>query len=956
MVPGAIQPKYHHYIPYFILKTFADNFSLSTSNYIASNSEVFLKPDLPPDWRLNGSGRRKKKGKGTNRRGKHLIKVYQVENQTTELNDADKSYGIEYMYRDITEDDCMRFENLLSKIESTSSIFIRKIWAGEDLLLTRVQLTELKKFLAIMTYRSENRRNKYHNDTFNLQTRASIRTHMHHKNIKNVKDVWFDNLKWFIKTPTEDIMAEYKNAMMGMKDLRTRAYKGPIHILELLDFGGACGSYMCIWEAEKGSEFILSEGCFGAWEGDIREPFHTFYVVSPRYCIVLVNRLELWSLARYLPSRSWFEGNIHAFPDTVYKNGLPPSTPNANFFSPEDVFKYGRIIIPKDDVYFVNSIFLDAREKCLTYNSSVSMYKTLRYYDMMKKIRPDLIKVDRVHNAEDGRNSMTIDSAASTSTASGIQEKEYVRAAERYTSGNTYRANEFSPPYIFEYEHTVSKKRKATGQTAKSNKKVKKEPHGKVKRDTASERAREEMDKGLAPDLATKTYKRNLGNMDGLEEKLRQLRQDIHQYIDSTIQEMVSLNTELLRCEAMAVITYVNSIMSSNPSISTSSVDIAIRRDSLQYIAHDRYGYFSTLIKAIYHIEDNIKASGTSFDAAVRTIKLFMAIPSEKDLARTWSQEWVTDQDGMALLDTIDEKGVSAIHDPVSLHWILNTVLPDAKRIVYVPMPVYKDCYCPMSALQDIEAVLRIGGDQAARADLVQIIGTLAKATCRYELRLLKAEPGWSTEYKEAKVKVKYTIKRSLLELDANTRACKYALDGTLLTDGHQTKILAYSLVRPKKKAKDSSTPPSAPTKDSMPSPSSPTSTRSKFKDIRAAIPNPETLQDDILAIDSGIVKTATAVIVDSSDVGKSWNMSFSRRSHTLHSRIYNKMMDRAKKDMRHGSEGIATIQQVELGVHTLECRHDTNSDLPTHHANLTTNFKLYAESVLIAMPLLLRI
>lgn len=215
---------------------------------------------------------------------------------------------------------------------------------------------------------------------------------MRHKTITRIQDVWFDNLKWPIKTSTEEIMEECKKAMISFMHSGTGEYKGPIHITELLDFGDSCRNYMCIWQAEKGSEFILSEGCIGAWEGDRMDPFHTFYVVSPRYCIVLVNRLELWSLARHLPFRSWFEGDIHAFPETVYKKGLLPSAPNVDFFSPEDVFKYRRIIVPKEDVYFVNSIFLDAREKCQTYNSNVSMYKTLRYYHIMKTIRPDLFK------------------------------------------------------------------------------------------------------------------------------------------------------------------------------------------------------------------------------------------------------------------------------------------------------------------------------------------------------------------------------------------------------------------------------------------------------------------------------------------------------------------------------------------------------------------------------------
>lgn len=214
MAPVSKHHKYHHYIPHFILKTFADNFSLTTPNYIASTSEVSLPTALPPDWRSKGSGGRNKKGKKKNRG--HLIKVYQVEDQTTALNDAAKSYGVDYMYQDIAEVDSMKFEDLLSKMESTSSTFIRKIWTGEDLSLTRVQLAELKKFLAIMMYRSENRRNQYYEDRFNPETRMSIYKHMRHKNITKIQDVWFDNLKWLIKTPTEEIMEEYKKTVISL--------------------------------------------------------------------------------------------------------------------------------------------------------------------------------------------------------------------------------------------------------------------------------------------------------------------------------------------------------------------------------------------------------------------------------------------------------------------------------------------------------------------------------------------------------------------------------------------------------------------------------------------------------------------------------------------------------------------------------------------------------------------
>ncbi|KAG0249412.1 hypothetical protein BGZ95_007556, partial [Linnemannia exigua] len=46
---------------------------------------------------------------------------------------------------------------------------------------------------------------------------------------------------------------------------------------------------------------------------------------------------------------------------------------------------YRRILVPKKDVFTVNGIFLDARTKYLTYKSSASMYKSLRFYDKVKK-------------------------------------------------------------------------------------------------------------------------------------------------------------------------------------------------------------------------------------------------------------------------------------------------------------------------------------------------------------------------------------------------------------------------------------------------------------------------------------------------------------------------------------------------------------------------------------------
>ncbi|KAG0010175.1 hypothetical protein BGZ80_001709 [Entomortierella chlamydospora] len=254
----------------------------------------------------------------------------------------------------------------------------------------------MKKFLVVMMYRAEHRRSQYFNQRFDPFTETSVKKHMDYNKFSNIQMVWFENLKWIIEASTEDIKEEYKKAIVArVKSGRPTAllspYQGPIHAAELEDFGCLMTqTIICIWQAEAGSEFILHEGCFGAWEGDIGIMFHNFFIVSPRFAIVLVNRLYLAERDKKKPRwTSLFGDELHVFPETEYKKGPPPRDFDladlATHFSPDDVFKYKRIVISKEDVYKVNAISLDSRRQFLTYKSNVSMYKSLRYYDKVKK-------------------------------------------------------------------------------------------------------------------------------------------------------------------------------------------------------------------------------------------------------------------------------------------------------------------------------------------------------------------------------------------------------------------------------------------------------------------------------------------------------------------------------------------------------------------------------------------
>ncbi|KAF9914049.1 hypothetical protein BX616_009074 [Lobosporangium transversale] len=308
------------------------------------------------------------------------INVYQVMEETVTQSDVGRVYGVQNMYQDIAEVDSMWFEKELAKLECTSATFIHKIRSGGELPLTRTQLADFKRFLAIMMYRGEHRREQYYECRFDVRTLLSVRKHMFQNNIERVQDVWFENLKWIIKTPHDEII---KEGTKIIPLIPMNKYNGPIHIAELLDYYHMMCNYMCVWQAEEGSEFILTDKCFGAFEGENGIHFHNFYVVSPKYMVVLVNRLYMWDLVKTMGLRkSWFGDELHANPDVIYTK---KAMRGAEDFTPTDVFKYKRIVVSKEKVYLCNSIFLDANPNYITYKSDISMYKSLRYYDKTKE-------------------------------------------------------------------------------------------------------------------------------------------------------------------------------------------------------------------------------------------------------------------------------------------------------------------------------------------------------------------------------------------------------------------------------------------------------------------------------------------------------------------------------------------------------------------------------------------
>ncbi|KAG0324829.1 hypothetical protein BGZ99_001393 [Dissophora globulifera] len=334
----------------------------------------------------SGKGTREKKGEGGGSKFEpQLIKMYRVKNKRLTLEDIGNVYGDQNMYRDITSDNCMMFEDLLSRLESSAANIVQVIRSGsQEISMTRTKLMDFKRFLAIMMFREHERRRQYAEDIFDPMTRMSIQRHMRFNNFTNIQDVWFENLKWILKTPTKEItdisVGFDKSENFSAAGL---AYQGPIHWLELMDFSNLMRDYVCVWEAPEGTEFILTDNCFGCYEGFIGIVFHTFFIVSPKYAVVLVNRLYMWHDLRDL-RESWFI-DFHANPEATYsKKGA--TDPDPEDFTPDDVFKYRRILLPKQKVWLVNSIFLDARQRHISHKSDAALYRSLLFYDKKKKV------------------------------------------------------------------------------------------------------------------------------------------------------------------------------------------------------------------------------------------------------------------------------------------------------------------------------------------------------------------------------------------------------------------------------------------------------------------------------------------------------------------------------------------------------------------------------------------
>lgn len=286
--------QYQHYIPRFILRNFA------LDDYLKHSRE------------------------------RHEILFYSLTDQELRVADVDTSYGVYNMYSDIQNIKDLNFVELeLSNLEQEASNIIKRMLdlSVNAVTISYLELTSLRKFLWIMSFRYPGRRRQYTENRFDQNGKRIQEDFMQSRGRSSLDDVWLESIKGILLEDAENpqsISLEGKTGSIGpMENIDYKSHK--------------MSTFLCIWEAEEPFEFVLTDNGFNIFEGDCGRAFagsayHYFYPLSPRRIIVAAktsfksdhdvmgarHREMGNTILGVDPKNSWFPQELHIPPKVKY--------------------------------------------------------------------------------------------------------------------------------------------------------------------------------------------------------------------------------------------------------------------------------------------------------------------------------------------------------------------------------------------------------------------------------------------------------------------------------------------------------------------------------------------------------------------------------------------------------------------------------------------------------------
>lgn len=384
--------QYHHFIPRFILRNFADPNQFPTGP---------------------AKGRRKSKSK----RRDALINSIDLHSVNVEQRWLSSEFGIVNMYREEDMGDGYDLEKRLSVLESDAARTIHKakeaLASGDRTLsIPRGERDCLRKFFFLMKYRNSHFYQRYNHEslkTYNSMDKRALSAFMKDRNLKRPKDVWFLNIRTFLSL-------EMDAKKQWMDKVQTLAYRDDALMFIL----HAQGSFMsfCTPESEE-QEFVLTDNAYGIFEGPV-SPFinaglgtihdglcieyHNFAPISPKLLIVFRSfvlptpeddgdtelRTVMLDAIRQLHIKPDATDSIlKDLPVTKCQNsyskimdGKVVALPSFQEHRSDDLFFFTCFRLKPDHVDLINEIFLEQAwaTSSIAFRSKNAMQRALRIY------------------------------------------------------------------------------------------------------------------------------------------------------------------------------------------------------------------------------------------------------------------------------------------------------------------------------------------------------------------------------------------------------------------------------------------------------------------------------------------------------------------------------------------------------------------------------------------------
>ncbi|KAK3828153.1 MAG: hypothetical protein J3Q66DRAFT_8838 [Benniella sp.] len=453
----------------------------------------------------------------------------------------------------------------------------------------------------------------------------------------------------------------------------------------------------------------------------------------------------------------------------------------------------------------------------------------------------------------------------------------------------------------------------------------------------------------------------------------------IQKEVVTVVKEMVRIGTEATICAQQAISLFIARTMSEFPSLS--DPDRAARRERLEHIAYFHNDqFFGNLLQDIFMWHnvgprDGGARSATPANACIESIvnmyrdfldesghevpKLQTVIDSNltpflqltgRQFADTLQMHyqrniselvervkehngaWAQGENGVSVLSSIDNKGNSSDHDPISLFWILNIQLPAEKQFTFVPESGFTDQFFTITEESLLKVLLR---KQANPKSFLEEFGTMTNAkkhaadhrgdlvyklffskSLSYDSRVSLINPdtdipsghslwdygsddesgdsGGGFLASGSKSEVKDSFQDIIRAAGDGSIKRKYVLTGSFSSNGYEIHVNASNLLREAPKASKK-----------------PNTTRSKLNDV-LTMPPSESDHYVIVGIDPGIKSTATCCILDSANTARVENMMISQGSHTHVTKTYQKTLERAKKKAGDIQDLEATILPIQ--------------------------------------------